>query len=155
MSEPTKERMVGIEQTISKRIYESIRNELIRMEAIIEVATKNGDNDARFRAIEVMASIKGKAELYCIQAEMAVETASAAKMLGDVLSRITPGADGKARQEKPMTDGSTGNGGFDANKVMGSLVSMLRSGQIPSQKQGGQQPPEVAAPVVEPTGKDI
>lgn len=79
---PTKPPM---EEDVRRRVLESIAPEIARLNDFAQVARDTGRGDDFCRAIEAVANIKSRAEVSCIQVEMAATTAAMASLFGGAL----------------------------------------------------------------------
>jgi len=77
-----------MEVKIRRRIGAAIQGEVDRLNKYAAIA-KDQRGDGAFKqychAIESIASVKGRAEMYCIQVEMAMQTAAMASVMGGVM----------------------------------------------------------------------
>jgi hypothetical protein len=74
-----------MEEDVRRRVLESIAPEIARLNDFAQVARDTGRGDDFCRAIEAVANIKSRAEVSCIQVEMAATTAAMASLFGGAL----------------------------------------------------------------------
>ncbi len=67
-----------MERKIRQRIYATVEAEIGRLEEIAKIFEAKGSSKDYANTLEGIASIKSRCEMYCIQIEMAAQTAAMA-----------------------------------------------------------------------------
>jgi len=75
----------SMEADVKRRVFAAVADEIARLEEFAESSKNTGQNEAYCHALEAMASIKARAEVYCIQVEMAAATAAMASIFGGAM----------------------------------------------------------------------
>lgn len=81
------ERVPTPEEKISERIKAGISEEIERLENLAHRLLGEDRIKDHCQVIETLASIKARAEMYCVQLEMAMQTAAMASMLNSAMRK--------------------------------------------------------------------
>ncbi len=74
-----------MEAQMRRRITEAVAEEIRQLVIYSVRAKREGHHQAHCQALESIASVKAKVEVYCLQVEMAVKTAAMASTLGAIM----------------------------------------------------------------------
>ncbi|MEN6368899.1 MAG: hypothetical protein ABFD77_04285 [Thermotogota bacterium] len=82
------------ERDIKKRVLGAVADEVARLNEAAEDFRDRGNHEAYCHAVESIASIKARAEVFCIQVEMAATTAAMATLFGNAMRNVGSAAPG-------------------------------------------------------------
>ena len=115
------------EEVLRQRINASVTGELSRLEVFAAKCMTEGNNQGYAAAVESMAGIKMRCEVYCIQVEMAAKTAALASAVGGMM------------RQGPSPAG-VGGPGQPQGRDLADLLEKAKGGRGKPPEDGGEPP---------------